>query len=353
MKHRHDHTTQTADERARPRAAGYHVAEVGRLARHEHHETVPGGEHAEHEVKDRMTGHALHGPHEGGHAAHHAHMVQGFRRRFWISMVATAPILALSPMIQSALGGLGFTLTFPGDRLKKGQRVLVRPGEKTPGDGRIIEGESEIDESMITGESTPVARGPGDTVIGGLVNGSGSLTVEVTRTGEDSYLAQVVKLVEQAGMSKSRAQGLADKAAFLLTVIALVGDGVNDAPALAQADVGIAIGAGTDVAVETADVVLVDNDPRDVADVISLSQITHRKMPQNLAWATGYNVIAIPLAAGVLYRYGIVLPPAAGAIVMSLSTIIVAINARLIRYGGRGERTSPRPEHEQREGSPS
>ncbi len=687
---------------------------------HARHHDLPGGGHAGHEMEDRLTGHALHGPHEGGHAAHHAHMVEDFRRRFWISLAVTVPIVILSPMVQHMLG---FTLAFPGDRwvlfvlssfvyfyggwpflkglgaelkdrlpgmmtliavaitvayvysslvvfglrgemffwelatlidimllghwiemrsvmgaskaleelarlmpseahlvrddgtvvevsldqLQKGQRVLVRPGEKVPADGHIVEGESEIDESMITGESTPVSREKGDEVIGGSVNGTGALTVEVTRTGEDSYLSQVVKLVERAGASKSRAQSLADKAAFILTVIAIVvgaatlatwlflgarfafalermvtvmvitcphalglavplvvamitalsarngllirnrtpfegarnvdtvvfdktgtlttgrfgvtdlvsfgdwsetellrraasveqnsehtiakgimrkaqerqltllkvrdfdsvpgkgaratidgqevfvgnmrildtsgaeagkisaevyriasqgktivlvvadgkaqglialadmlreesreavrmlksfgleiamitgdneatarfvaeelgldryfadvppdkkseeirdlqhdgrkvamvGDGVNDAPALAQADVGIAIGAGTDVAIETADVILVENDPRAVADVISLSRVAHRKMLQNLAWATGYNVIAIPLAAGILYRYRIVLPPAAGALVMSLSTIIVAINARLIRYGSR------------------
>jgi Cu2+-exporting ATPase len=490
------------------------------------------------------------------------------------------------------------------DELQAGQKVLVRPGERVPADGRIVEGESEIDESMLTGESRSVGRSVADRVIGGSVNGTGSLTVEVTRTGAESYLSQVVQLVEQAGASKSRAQGLADRAAFVLTVIALVGgfltlviwlilgyrtvfavermvtvmvitcphalglavplvvavitavsarhgllirqrtpfenarrvdtvvfdktgtltkgefgvsdvvsfgdwsedqllrqaasvernsehriaqgirrkaeeagltlasisdfaslpgrgakatvegeevfvgstrilettgikaqdisgrvepltaqgktivlvvsggkvrgligladiirdesweavrtlqdlrlevamitgdneptaryvaerlglntyfaevlpdqkserirelqrlgqkvamvgDGVNDAPALAQADVGIAIGAGTDVAIETADVILVENDPRDVADVIALSRLTHRKMVQNLLWATGYNVVAIPLAAGVLYHYGVVLPPAGGAVVMSLSTIIVAVNARLISY---------------------
>lgn len=654
------------------------------------------------------------------HEDHHAHMMEDFKRRLWISLVATVPVLILSPMIQSLvnlsfgfpgdryihfaissfiyfyggwpfLKGLvdeigdarpgmmtlialaisvayvysslvvfglpgrvffwelatlidvmllghwiemksvmgaskalkelarlmpkeahliaadGTTTDVPLDELSKGAKVLVRPGEKIPADGTIVDGESDIDESAITGESKPVGRRQGETVIGGSVNGTGSLTVEVARTGEDSYLAQVVSLVEKAGRSKSRAQGLADKAAFWLTVIAvtvglitltawlllgkefvfalermvtvmiitcphalglavplvvatitslsarngllirnrtafeaaqrpdvvvfdktgtltkgqfgvsdvvsvgdwsedellaraaaieqnsehtiargivnkarekdlriaeardfasipgqgaratvdgmeilvgnrriletvgvesheahpkeeamaaqgrttvlviadnrvqgligladvirdesreaiamlktagleiamitgdneatarsvaeelgldtyfagvlpdrksekieqlqregkkvvMVGDGVNDAPALAQADLGIAIGAGTDVAIETADVVLVENDPRSVADVIGLARIAGRKMKQNLAWATGYNVVAIPLAAGVLYRYGIVLPPAVGAMVMSLSTIIVAINARLIHFERR------------------
>jgi Cu2+-exporting ATPase len=727
--------------------------DVGRSSRHKLEPLRVGGMPASHkgheaghgivmsdqvgrEERDRLAGRALHGPDEGGHAAHHAHRVEDFRRRFWISLAATVPILLLSPMSQHMLG---FSLTFPGDiwvlfllstfvfcyggrpflkgfgselkdrlpgmmtlmalaitvayaysslvvfglrgeifywelatlidimllghwiemrsvmgaskaleelaklmpreahliqedgtvldvpleDLRAGQRVLVRPGEKVPVDGRIVEGESEIDESMITGESAPVARGPETSVIGGSINGTGVLTVEVTRTGEDSYLSQVVKLVEQAGASKSRAQGLADKAAFVLTMVAIVvgavtlaawllrgarfafalermvtvmvitcphalglavplvvamitavsarngllirkrtpfenarnvdtvvfdktgtltmgrfgvtdivtfgswtqeellrkaasieqssehtiargilreaenrnlpllkveefvsvpgkgargildgqevfvgntrildeaeaetgrissqvyqiasqgktivlvvsggkaqglialadiireesheavhrlkglgmeiamitgdneatarfvadelgldsyfaevlpdkksqkirnlqqegrkvamvGDGVNDAPALAQADVGIAIGAGTDVAIETADVVLVEDDPRDVADVISLSRIANRKMLQNLAWATGYNVVAIPLAAGVLYRYGIVLPPAVGALVMSLSTIIVAINARLIRFSKQEEnksRVARRPSFEER-----
>ena len=493
----------------------------------------------------------------------------------------------------------GTIMDVPLNELKEGDIVLVKPGEKVPADGIVIEGETTVNESMLTGESKPVLKKKGSTVIGGAINGEGSITVKVLKTGKDSFLSQVIELVKEAQESKSKTQDLANRAAVWLTVLALTGgvitfliwtiivskdvafalertvtvmvitcphalglavplvvavstaisakngllirdraafekarniqaiifdktgtltkgefgvtdvltftddvteeeilkyaasveshsehpiakaittavnelfkveefksipgkgaegkvngkhimivspgylrekgmvlkderaeriasqgktivyvlidgqlrgaialadivrpeskkaismlkkmgikcmmltgdnkqvakwvaeeigldeyfaevlpheksqkvkeiqsrglvvamtgDGVNDAPALAQADVGIAIGAGTDVAVETADIVLVRNNPQDVVAIIGLARATYKKMVQNLAWATGYNAFAIPLAAGVLYPWGVLLSPAMGAVLMSLSTIIVAINARFLK----------------------
>ena len=140
--------------------------------------------------------------------------------------------------------------------------------------------------------------------------------------GLDEYFAEVLPHEKSDKVKEVGSRGL---------VVAMTGDGVNDAPALAQADVGIAIGAGTDVAVETADIILVRSNPLDVVAIMGLARATYKKMVQNLAWATGYNAFAIPLAAGVLFKYGVLLSPAMGAVLMSLSTVIVAINARFLK----------------------
>ena len=161
-----------------------------------------------------------------------------------------------------------------------------------------------IKTMMLTGDNQKVARWVANEV------------------GLDEYFAEVLPHEKSAKIKEIQARGL---------TVAMTGDGVNDAPALAQADVGIAIGAGTDVAVETADIILVRSSPTDVATILKLSRATYRKMIQNLWWAAGYNILAIPLAAGVLSGFGILLGPAAGAALMSLSTVIVAVNARNLR----------------------
>jgi len=140
--------------------------------------------------------------------------------------------------------------------------------------------------------------------------------------GLDTFFAEVLPDQKATSIKTLQTQGKR---------VAMVGDGINDAPALVQADVGVAIGAGTDVAVESADVVLIKNDPRDVAVLIRLSKKTMQKMNQNLVWATGYNVVAIPIAAGVLVPVGIVLGPEFGAVTMSVSSISVTLNALLLR----------------------
>src|SRR5438876_630082 len=386
-------------------------------------------------------------------------------------------------------------------RLVVGDVVLVRPGEKVPIHGVVLEGESSANEALVTGEASPVPKREGDEVLGGTLNGDGVLRVRVTKTGGETALAQIMNLVRQAQETKPRVQRLADRAATALTLIAvglgiatflywfgfakadslfaltlmitvfviacphalglaiptvtvlattmgaqrgllirdaegleiakdvhtvvfdktgtltrgefgvsdvialggwsetdllrdesreaiadlktmgirvamltgdnrataayaagqlgietvfaevlpgdkaatierlqkegqrvaMVGDGVNDAPALVQADVGIAIGAGTDVAMESADIVLVRNDARDVVRLIRLSRLTSTKMRQNLVWATGYNAVALPLAAGVGVPAGVVLRPEWGALFMAASSIIVVANALLMK----------------------
>ena len=655
--------------------------------------------------------HHNHSNHSGGHHDHHAHMIEDFKKRFYINTAFSIPVLAFSEMIH---GFLGFSFSFPGigyvaaalatfifiyggwpflkglkdelseggpgmmtliaiaitvawayssavvlgldgkvfywelvtlidimllghwlemrsimgaskaleklaelmpseahkvdgddihdvkiSELKKGDIILIKPGEKVPADGKIVEGDSDLNESALTGESKPVEKTKGDEVIGGAINGDGSIKVEVKSSGEDSYLNKVIKLVEEAQQTKSKTQNLANKAAGWLAYIAIgvglitfiawaffssqgmdfalermvtvmiitcphalglavplvvaistalsakngllirnrtafensrkisaivfdktgtltegnfgvnrieslddssvdqllalagaveqssehpiargivneakkrdlkfpsasdfsstkgkgvsakvdgsqyqivspgylkeegidppegantdkaetvvfilkegkligfialsdqirgeskdaistlkdkgikvlmatgdneqtakavadelkldgyyshvlphekselieklqgegefvamTGDGVNDAPALAKADIGIAVGSGTDVAAETADIILTESSPSDIANLILFGRATYKKMVQNLVWATGYNVVAIPLAAGVLFYQGIMINPAIGAALMSLSTIVCAANAQLLR----------------------
>lgn len=162
--------------------------------------------------------------------------------------------------------------------------------------------------AMLTGDSKAVAKSVAD------------------QLGITEYFAEVLPKDKTEKVKELQKDG---------SKVAMVGDGVNDAPALTQADIGIAIGAGTDVAIESAGIVLIKSDPRDVVNVIKLSKATYRKMVQNLVWATGYNVVAIPLAAGVLASKGILLSPAIGAVLMSLSTVIVAFNAVLLRREGK------------------
>jgi P-type Cu2+ transporter len=164
--------------------------------------------------------------------------------------------------------------------------------------------EMNINPIMLTGDNRDVAKWVADQI------------------GIEEYFAEVLPQHKSSKVKEVQSKGF---------IVAMAGDGVNDAPALAQADVGIAIGTGTDIAIETADIILVRSNPLDVVSILDLSRATFRKMLQNLGWATGYNIIAIPLAAGVLYSMGLLLSPAAGAAFMSISTVIVAINARFLR----------------------
>jgi Cu2+-exporting ATPase len=157
---------------------------------------------------------------------------------------------------------------------------------------------------MMTGDNEKVAKSVSDEL------------------GLDGYFANVLPDQKLKKVKEFQQQG---------EFVAMTGDGINDAPALATADVGIAVGSGTDIAAETADIILVNSNPKDIASLVLFGKATYNKMIQNFIWATGYNVVAIPLAAGVLYGAGILISPAMGAVLMSLSTVIVAINAQLLK----------------------
>ena len=244
-----------------------------------------------------------------------------------------------------AIPGYGVRAAVEGRRLAGGgPNMLTRLGVEAPtglrrfADESAVRGESVV--YLIEGERVLAAFAVADAVrpeSREAVDRLHALGIEVVMiTGDaqavadavakdlgiDTVFAQVLPEGKSAKIEQLQAKGAR---------VAMVGDGVNDAPALVTADVGIAIGAGTDVAVEAGDVVLVRSDPRDVPRIVALSRASYRKMVQNLWWAAGYNIVAIPLAAGVLAPAGIVLSPAIGAVLMSLSTIIVAINAQLLR----------------------
>lgn len=164
--------------------------------------------------------------------------------------------------------------------------------------------ENGIKTLLLTGDNKEVAKQVSDTL------------------GMDGFMAEVLPHQKLEKIKELQSNG---------EFVAMTGDGVNDAPALAQADIGIAVGSGSDIAAETAGIVLVNSNPRDIVNLILFGKATHKKMIQNLVWATGYNIIALPLAAGVLYNFGVMLSPAMGAVLMSVSTVVVAFNARLLK----------------------
>jgi len=246
----------------------------------------------------------------------------------------------------AALAGRGASATVAGRELRIGSsRVATEAGIHL--DPALVHAvrEAERDGStvvhLLEGESALATFALADVIRPESAEAVAALQKRGVRvamlTGDSHQVAEVV--AGQLGITEFFAEVLpAQKAGVVERLqlggghrVAMVGDGVNDAPALARADVGIAIGAGTDVAIESAGVVLASSDPRGVIDVLTLSRAGYRKMLQNLAWATGYNVIGLPLAAGVLAGAGFLMPPALGAVVMSVSTIVVALNAQLLR----------------------
>ena len=164
--------------------------------------------------------------------------------------------------------------------------------------------QNNIKSILLTGDNNKVAKSVSETI------------------GMDSFIAEVLPHQKLEKIKELQSNG---------EFVAMTGDGVNDAPALAQADVGIAVGSGSDIAAETAGIILVNSNPKDIVSLILFGKATYRKMIQNLIWATGYNIVALPLAAGVLYNQGILLSPAAGAVLMTVSTIVVAINASMLK----------------------
>jgi Cu2+-exporting ATPase len=277
------------------------------------------------------------------------------------SMIQIAASLEVNSEHSIAKGILDKAKELKLDKVKsKAFEVIKGEGVKGKVDGKevLLVSKSYLDKNNIDIPEEAAEKVSG-TLVFVLIDGKPKGLIELSdKIREDSYEAikrlknEGIKCMLLTGDNKDVAKDVADELeldgffAEVLPhekqnkikelqdkgeVVAMTGDGINDAPALAQADVGIAIGSGTDIAAETADIILVNSNPKDVLSLILFGKATYRKMVQNLFWATGYNVIAIPLAAGVLYKTGIIISPAAGAILMSMSTVIVAINANFLR----------------------
>ncbi|GAB1486630.1 hypothetical protein MASR2M79_16810 [Aminivibrio sp.] len=276
--------------------------------------------------------------HDTGHSGggHHAMMVADFRKRFWISIAATVPVLIMSPMIQSFFGMEG-ALAFTGDSYALwGISSFIFFYGGWPFLMGLYDELKKAEPGMMTliAVAITTAYVYSSVVVFGLRGKMFfwelAILIDIMLLGHWIEMRSIMgasrALEEMAKLLPSDAHKLREDGS--------TEDVPIDEPALAQADVGIAVGAGTDAAVQTADIILVRSNPLDVVAILSLSKATYRKMIQNLAWATGYNAFAIPLAAGILYPWGILLSPAAGAVLMSLSTVIVAVNAKLLKMPG-------------------
>ena len=298
---------------------------------------------------------------QGSHAVTDSAAVEGVDKRQMLRLAAAAERDSEHPVARAIVAAAGGDIPHASDfhaAAGRGVRATVEGSEITVGGpGMLAELELSLEPGLERATTAWAERGAG--VIYVVQNGTvvGAVAVEdEVRTESRDAIAALHERGVRVAMITGDAQQVADSVAKQLGIdevfaevlpedkdkavtelqgrghtVAMVGDGVNDAPALARADVGIAIGAGTDVAMESADVILAADDPRAVVSMIELSQRSYRKMVQNLVWAAGYNIVAVPLAAGVLAPIGFVLPPAVGAILMSLSTIIVAINAMTLR----------------------
>ncbi len=239
-----------------------------------------------------------------------------------------------------AIKGKGVSAEINGNSVKLVSAGYLRENDiKDPKTGEQNESESVSSVFLVIGENAVARIGLSDAVRPESREAVSTLQKDGIRclmiTGDNEGTAR--EIAEQLGMDGYFAEVLPDRKQEKVEelqkqgeFVAMTGDGINDAPALAKADIGIAIGSGTDVAAETADIILVNSNPKDVSSLILFGKATYRKMVQNLFWATGYNVIAIPLAAGTLFWAGILISPAAGALLMSLSTVIVAVNARFL-----------------------